>query len=69
MYEAYQADPSSVHESWQKYFNNLENGVEFSNADYNNPTTAKRATTVGVSGLSSKFGRMLESEELRTFVY
>lgn len=51
MYEAYQADPTSVHESWKKYFDNLESGVEFTQSDYNNPTTAKRVTTVGVSDL------------------
>jgi len=41
MYEQYQHDPTSVHESWKKYFDNMENGVPFKRSEYSQPTGAK----------------------------
>ena len=49
MFELYQDDPSSVHASWKKYFENLEQGVAFQDSDYQNPTTAAAARKVAVS--------------------
>ena len=48
MFELYQHDPSSVHASWKKYFENLEQGVAFQEADFQNPTTAAAARKVAV---------------------
>ena len=38
MYENYLHDPSSVHESWRRYFDNLKQGVAFNESEYNQPT-------------------------------
>ena len=48
MYDQYSEDPNSVHPSWKKYFDNLENGIAFSAEDFNRPTTipGKRAAVV-----------------------
>ncbi len=50
MYEQYLQDPSSVHESWQKYFQNVEGGVAFDAGDYSRPTSipGKRALAATV---------------------
>ena len=60
MFELYQHDPSSVHASWKKYFDDLEQGVAFSEADYQNPTTAAAARKVAVRSLQkSTFSSIL----------
>ena len=48
MYDMYLENPDSVHPSWKKYFDNLEQGVKFSVEDYNRPSTipGKRAVAV-----------------------
>ncbi len=38
MYLNYQEDPNSVHETWRKYFDGLEAGREYDEADFNRPT-------------------------------
>jgi 2-oxoglutarate dehydrogenase E1 component len=38
MYENYLHDPFSVHESWRRYFDNLQQGVAFQESEYNQPT-------------------------------
>jgi 2-oxoglutarate dehydrogenase E1 component len=40
MYENYLHNPESVHESWRRYFDNLQNGVAFSEQDFSQPTAA-----------------------------
>jgi 2-oxoglutarate dehydrogenase N-terminus len=48
MMELYQQDPSLVHASWKKYFDNLNDGLPFQENDYLNPTTAAAARKVAV---------------------
>ena len=38
MYDAWIADPNSVHETWRTYFENLENGVAYDETQYSNPS-------------------------------
>mmetsp|Transcript_22733 Transcript_22733/g.56174 ORF Transcript_22733/g.56174 Transcript_22733/m.56174 type:complete len:975 (-) Transcript_22733:312-3236(-) len=38
MLEQYEQDPNSVHPSWKKYFDNLQEGVAFNQEDYSRPT-------------------------------
>lgn len=38
MYDLYAEDPTSVPDSWRRYFDNLEAGVPFSAEDYSSPT-------------------------------
>lgn len=38
MLEQYEEDPNSVHPSWKKYFDNLQEGVAFDQDDYSRPT-------------------------------
>ena len=38
MYEQFEEDPNSVHPSWKKYFENLQQGVAFDQDDYSRPT-------------------------------
>jgi 2-oxoglutarate dehydrogenase E1 component len=52
MYEMYVQDPSSVHESWRKFFDNEQNGVTFDVNDYNQPTAIPGKRSVAVSGVS-----------------
>jgi hypothetical protein len=40
MYENYLYNPESVHESWRRYFDNLQNGVAYSEQDFSQPTAA-----------------------------
>jgi 2-oxoglutarate dehydrogenase E1 component len=56
MWESYQEDPNSVHESWRSYFDNLSQGKPFDASLYNSPTTAapakgstRRPAVAGVS--------------------
>jgi hypothetical protein len=50
LYEQYLVDPTSVHESWQKYFQNIDGGVAFDVTEYNRPTSipGKRALAATV---------------------
>ena len=38
MLEQYEEDPNSVHPSWKKYFDNLQQGVNFNQEEYSRPT-------------------------------
>ena len=38
MYENYLLNPESVHESWRRYFDNLQNGVAYAEEDFSQPT-------------------------------
>ena len=38
MYENYLLNPESVHESWRRYFDNLQNGVAYVEEDFSQPT-------------------------------
>jgi 2-oxoglutarate dehydrogenase E1 component len=38
MYENYLHNPNSVHESWKTYFDNVEQGIQYSEGDFSNPT-------------------------------
>jgi 2-oxoglutarate dehydrogenase N-terminus len=39
LYEQYQQDPASVHESWKQYFDGVEAGSAFDAGDYSRPTS------------------------------
>lgn len=43
MYESYRSDPDSVHESWSKYFRDLENGVVYDERAFDSPTVVPRS--------------------------
>ena len=49
MYENYQQDPNSVHETWREYFDDLESGKKYDEYKYNRPTvvTSSKKATVG----------------------
>lgn len=49
MYENYKQDPNSVHETWRKYFDDLDSGKEYDEQAFNRPTvvTSNRAATTG----------------------
>ena len=58
MYEAWQADPNSVHETWRNYFENLEQGIAYDEGAYCNPSVvpgsrAAVATAQGAVTVSS----------------
>jgi 2-oxoglutarate dehydrogenase E1 component len=38
MYEHYCNDPNSVHETWRKYFDDLEKGKKYDENSFNRPT-------------------------------
>uniref|UniRef100_A0A7S4WA40 2-oxoglutarate dehydrogenase, mitochondrial n=4 Tax=Ditylum brightwellii TaxID=49249 RepID=A0A7S4WA40_9STRA len=42
MFEKWEADQSSVPESWRRYFENLEKGIAYDEAQYSTPSTASR---------------------------
>lgn len=43
MYEMYQANPESVHETWRTYFDNLEQGVAYDEENFQSPTVLEGA--------------------------
>ena len=38
MYENWCEDPNSVHETWRKYFQDMEGGVAYNEGNFNRPT-------------------------------
>ena len=44
MYERYLQDPNAVEPSWKTYFDNLEHGTPYVEADYNRPTVSPGRT-------------------------
>jgi 2-oxoglutarate dehydrogenase E1 component len=38
MYENYSEDPNSVHETWKKYFDDMEQGKDYDESSFNRPT-------------------------------
>lgn len=38
MYDNYQADPNTVHETWRKYFEDMESGKKYDPEVFNRPT-------------------------------
>ena len=55
MYDAWLADPASVHETWRAYFENLERGVPYDEADYSSPSVVP-GTGVAAASASSLAG-------------
>lgn len=53
MYEAWKADPKSVHVSWQAYFNNVSNGAEPGSAYQAPPTLIPESYIAGDLGATS----------------
>ena len=52
MYEQYLENPDSVHISWKRYFDNLQQGLPYNEAEFNRPTAAASSVKrifVGVS--------------------
>jgi 2-oxoglutarate dehydrogenase E1 component len=52
MYDAYLRDPTSVHESWKRYFDNLEQSVAYNEADFASPTAVPSPKPVRASSMS-----------------
>jgi hypothetical protein len=52
MLEQYEEDPSSVHPSWKKYFDNLEEGISFHQDDYSRPTMVSGQRQVAQTAVS-----------------
>jgi len=40
MYEQYLEDPASIHPSWKKYFDNIEQGLPYDESMFDKPTAA-----------------------------
>jgi hypothetical protein len=61
MYEMYLEDPSSVHDSWRKYFENEEKGVGFDVNDYSQPTAipGKRSAALAVVRVKENRTRLI----------
>mmetsp|Transcript_16692 Transcript_16692/g.47916 ORF Transcript_16692/g.47916 Transcript_16692/m.47916 type:complete len:1117 (-) Transcript_16692:59-3409(-) len=55
MYDAWLADPASVHETWRSYFENLEQGVPYDESDYSSPSVVP-CTGVAAASASSLAG-------------
>lgn len=51
MYEQYLADPASVHGSWKRYFDNLQEGVPYDENEFNKPTAAASSVKRFVQGV------------------
>lgn len=66
MYLNYQHDPASVHETWRKYFEDLESGKEYNESEYNRPTvvTESRKSASAVDANSSHLANALPSDSL-----
>lgn len=62
----YQNDPSSVHETWRKYFDDLESGKAYDERDYSRPTvvTENRKSASTVDANSSHLANALPSDSL-----
>jgi hypothetical protein len=52
IYDQYSENPDSVHASWKQYFDNLQEGVAFSQEDYNRPTSVPGKRSVAVTAVS-----------------
>lgn len=50
MHEQYLDDPESIHPSWKKYFDTLEQGLPYDEADFNKPTAAASSVKRAISG-------------------
>ena len=51
MYEMYLEDPSSVQETWRRYFENEENAVPYDSEDYNKPTSVPGKRSALIAGV------------------
>ena len=65
MYDAWLADPGSVHETWRAYFENLENGVEYDESQYSNPSVVPGTGAVA----SQQSGALAVSCRVYIFYY
>ena len=59
MYEQYREDPNSIHPSWKKYFDNVEEGLPYDESAFNKPTAAASSVKRAISGVRS-FGHILD---------
>uniref|UniRef100_A0A7S2R3E7 2-oxoglutarate dehydrogenase, mitochondrial n=1 Tax=Eucampia antarctica TaxID=49252 RepID=A0A7S2R3E7_9STRA len=67
MLENYQHDPMSVHETWRKYFEDMDNGVAYNETYYNRPTVvipSKKQTGAAVEANQSHLASSLPSDSL-----
>ena len=53
MYERYLQDPNSVELSWKTYFDNLQEGSPYVEAEYNRPTISPGRTSASMSALNA----------------
>jgi len=55
MYEHYLEHPETIHPSWRKYFENLEQGIAYNEADYDKPTAEASSVKRAQSGVRNFF--------------
>jgi hypothetical protein len=55
MYEMYEQDPNSVHESWRQYFDNMHQGVPFRVEDYSRPTAVASSRAAVAAAVSADY--------------
>ena len=67
MFEQYEEDPSSVHPSWKRYFDNLQQGVSFHQDDYSRPTMVPGKRMVAQAAVSFFFFLIVLSKKKRHF--
>ena len=63
MFEQYEEDPSSVHPSWKRYFDNLQQGVSFHQDDYSRPTMVPGKRMVAQAAVSFFFFQIVLSKK------
>jgi 2-oxoglutarate dehydrogenase E1 component len=61
MYELYLHDPTSVHESWKLYFDNLGEGKAYTQEDYSAPTAAVNPNAVEGPGIGKNMAQASDS--------
>ena len=66
MYETYESDPNSVHETWRKYFEDLEGGTPYDEKDYASPTVLEGA---GGRAAQSVKGKQMVVRSLSLFFF
>ena len=73
MYLNYQQDPNSVHETWRKYFDDLDSGKDYDEMAFNRPTVVtsslKPAADANDSHLAVSFFFGLEKHFFHKQVY
>jgi len=64
MYLNYQQDPSSIHETWRKYFDDLEGGRKYEEESFNRPTVVTGSNKARSDANTSHLKNALPSDSL-----